>query len=73
MSKSQTYCIIDFPNSMVFPAEVAVQLFPMLCQGEAVSYDWTEKQYKRETNRDTVALKQFTLVQYAELQLNSET
>ena len=72
MSKSQTYCIIDFPNSMVFPAEVAVQLFPMLCAGEAVSYDWTEKQYKRENNRDTVSLKQFTLVQYAELQLNSE-
>jgi len=57
---------------MVFPAEVAVQLFPMICQGEAVSYDWTEKQYKRETNRDTVSLKQFTLAQYAEVQLNSE-
>ena len=53
MSKVQTYCIIDFPHSMVFPAEVAMQLFPMLCQGEAVDYDWTNKQYRREQNRNT--------------------
>jgi len=72
MSKVQAYCLIDFPHSMVFPAEVAMQLFPMLCQGEAVSYDWTEKQYKREATRDTVVVKQFTLAQYAEVQLNSE-
>tara|TARA_B110000305_G_C19226515_1_gene533100 strand:+ start:80 stop:301 length:222 start_codon:yes stop_codon:yes gene_type:complete len=73
MTKSQTYCIIDFPSSMVFPAEVAVQLFPMLCVGEAAQYDWSSKQYKRETSRDTVTLKQFTIAQYAELQLNSDT
>ena len=72
MSKVQTYCIIDFPHSMVFPAEVAMQLFPMLCQGEAVDYDWTNKQYRREQNRNTVSIKQFTLAQYAQVHLNSE-
>lgn len=72
MSKVQTYCLIDFPHSMVFPAEVAMQLFPMLCQGESVDFDWTTKQYKREQNRATVSIKQFTLAQYAEVQLNSE-
>ena len=71
-SKPQAYCLIDFPHSMVFPADMATQLFTLLCQGEAVSYDWTNKQYKKEEVRDTVCLKQFPLAQYAELRLNSE-
>jgi len=74
MAKQQTYCIIDIPSSMVFPAEVAMELFPLLCQGESVSYDWQEKTYKRnKPTRDySCAVKQFTIAEYAQLALNEE-
>ena len=72
-NSAQAYCIIDFPHSMVFPAEVAMELFPAICQGEAVEYDWTTKQHRRKPSRDGVCIKQFTLAQVAELELNSET
>lgn len=67
------YCIIETPHALVFPAEIAVQLFPLLCRGEPVQYDWTEKTHKRvKPDRDGAVLKQFTLAQYASLVLNSE-
>ena len=73
MAKQQTYCIIDMPSSMVFPAEIAMELFPLLCQGEPVTYDWQEKTHKRRNNRDyTCTVKQFTIAEYAQLALNEE-
>jgi hypothetical protein len=60
---------------MVFPAEVAMELFPLLCQGEAVSYDWQDKTYKwQKPVRDySCTVKQFTIAEYAQLALNEET
>lgn len=74
MAKQQTYCLIDIPSSMVFPAEVAMELFPLLCQGESVSYDWQEKTHKRnKPTRDySCSVKQFTIAEYAQLALNEE-
>jgi hypothetical protein len=73
MAKQQTYCIIETPHAMVLPAEVAMELFPLLCQGEAVQYDWQNKTYKRVTSdRDGCTIKQFTIAQYAQLALNSD-
>ena len=73
MAKQQTYCIIDMPGSMVFPADVAMELFPLLCQGEAVTYDWQEKTHRRRNGREYgCTVKQFTLAEYAQLALNEE-
>lgn len=67
------YCIIETPHSLVLPADIAMQLFPLLCQAEPVTYDWSNKVHKRvPSDRDTVVIKQFTIAQYAELALNSE-
>ena len=72
MTKQQTYCIIETPHAMVLPAEVAMELFPLLCQGEPVQYDWQNKTHKRVTSdRDGCTIKQFTIAQYAQLALNS--
>jgi hypothetical protein len=60
---------------MVFPAEVAMELFPLLCQGEPVTYDWSDKAYSRsKPARDYICtVKQFTIAEYAQLALNEET
>ena len=74
MAKHQTYCLIDMPSSMVFPSEVAMELFPLLCQGEAVTYDWQDKTYTRAkpTRDHSCTVKQFTIAEYAQLALNEE-
>lgn len=73
MAKQESYCIIDIPYSMVMPAELAMQLFPLLCHGEPVSYDWQDKTHKRvSADRDKASIKQFTIAQYAALALNDE-
>ena len=74
MAKQQTYCIIDIPSTMVFPAEVAMELFPLLCQGEPVSYDWQNKTHSRAkpTRDHSCTVKQFTIAEYAQLALNEE-
>lgn len=72
MAKHQAYCIIDVPHTLVMPADLAMELFPLLCAGEPVTYDWTNKVHKRvPSERDGCTIKQFTLAQYAELALNS--
>jgi len=76
MAKPETYCIIELGASgLVLPTDVAMQLFPLLCQAEEVTYDWTAQRYKRiqrQTSVNNMALKQFTTAQYAELALNSD-
>ncbi len=73
MAKQQTYCLVDMPTSMVFPADVAMELFPLLCQGEAVTYDWSDKTHKRCKSRDyNCTVKMFSLAEYAQLALNEE-
>jgi hypothetical protein len=58
---------------MVLPSEIAMELFPLLCHGEAVQYDWQEKVHKRVArDRDGCTIKQFTIAQYAQLALNSD-
>lgn len=66
-------CIVEVPHALVLPAEIAMQLFPLLCHGEPVSYDWSSKTHKRvSSERDGCSIKQFTPAQYAELVLNSD-
>ena len=74
MAKQQTYCLVDIPSTMVFTAEVAMELFPLLCQGEAVTYDWQDKVYRwQKPVRDyACTVKQFPLTEYAQLALNEE-
>jgi hypothetical protein len=76
MAKPETYCIIELGGQgLVLPTDVAMQLFPLLCQAEEVTYDWSAQRYKRtqrQTSVNNMALKQFTTAQYAELALNSD-
>lgn len=67
------YCIIEVPYTLVLPADVAMQAFPLLCQGESVNYDWKNSVHKHvKAGASTVSIKQFTIAQYAELALNSD-
>jgi hypothetical protein len=73
MAKTQAYCLVEIPHSLVLPAEIAMELFPLLCHGEPVTYDWQNKTHKRvASDRDGCTIKQFTIPQYAQLALNSE-
>ena len=75
MTKPVTYCIIELGGQgLVLPTDVAMQLFPLLCQAEEVTYDWTAQRYKhvkRESTTNNMSIRQFTTAQYAELALNS--
>jgi hypothetical protein len=72
MADAPSYCIVEVPYALVLPADVAMKLFPLLCQGEPVQYDWTNGVHKRvKTKSDGANIKQFTIAQYAELALNS--
>ena len=67
------YCIIEFPYALVLPADVAMKVFPLICQGEPVTYDWTNSVHKRVKSRaDGISIKQFTLAQYASLALSDD-
>lgn len=59
---------------VVLPAEVATQVFTLLCHGEVVDYDWNTKSYKRSSpdSHRTPTLKTFSHVQYAQLALNDD-
>lgn len=76
MTKPVTYCIIELGGQgLVLPTDVAMQLFPLLCQAEEVTYDWNKQRYKRtqrQTSINSMAIKQFTTAQYAELALDSD-
>lgn len=75
MAKQQTYCLVKVPHDMIFPAEIAMELFPLLCAGEPVTYDWSNKTYSRtkiDGYDNGCNIKQFTIAQYAELALNSD-
>lgn len=73
MAKPQTYCLVEVPHALVLPSEIAMELFPLLCAGEPVQYDWSEKVHRRvATERDGASIKQFTIAQYAMLALNDE-
>jgi len=65
------YCILDYTGDLVLPADVAMQLFPLLCQAEVVTYDWSNKTYKRMSVDRKVTLKSFSVAEYASLALNS--
>lgn len=75
MADVVTYCIIEIGgNGIVLPTEDAMKLFPLLCKGEQVTYDWTARQFQRvkyDPHTNNVTLKQLPLAQYAELALNS--
>jgi hypothetical protein len=66
--------LLDFGSvSVVLPASVAGEVFSLLCQGEAVEYQWSDKGYKRITEPSRMpTLKTFSHVQYAQLALNDD-
>jgi hypothetical protein len=70
----QSYCLIDSIGTLVLPADIAMQLFPLLCQGEVVEYEWTKKTYKRKPQdmHSKITLRQFTIAEYASLALDSD-
>jgi len=75
MSKApQSYCLIDLPGNIVMPADIAMQVFPLLCQGEPVDYDWNKKTFKRKPQdmHNKLSLRQFTIAEYASLALDSD-
>ena len=70
----QSYCLIDSIGTLVLPADIAMQLFPLLCQGEPVEYDWNTKAFKRkpQDTHSKLSLRQFTIAEYASLALDSD-
>ena len=73
MAEQSAYCIVEVPYALVLPADVAMKLFPLVCQGEPVQYDWTNGVHKRvKTKNDSANIKQFTIAQYAALALNDD-
>ena len=73
MADQSAYCIIEFPYALVLPADVAMKVFPLICQGEPVQYDWTNSVHKRVKSRaDGISIKQFTIAQYASLALSDD-
>ena len=73
MADTPAYCIVEVPYALVLPADVAMKLFPLVCQGEPVQYNWTEGVHKRvKTKSDGANIKQFTIAQYAALALNDD-
>jgi len=73
MADTPAYCIVEVPYALVLPADVAMKLFPLICQGEPVQYDWTNGVHKRvKTKNDSTSIKQFTIAQYAALALNDD-
>ena len=73
MAEQSAYCIVEVPYALVLPADVAMKLFPLVCQGEPVQYDWTNGVHKRvKSKNDGASIKQFTIAQYAALALNDD-
>ena len=73
MADQAAYCIVEVPYALVLPADVAMKLFPLLCQGEPVQYDWSNSVHRRvKTKTDGASIKQFTLAQYASLALSDD-
>ena len=73
MAEQSAYCIVEVPYALVLPADIAMKLFPLICQGEPVQYDWTGGVHKRvKTKSDGANIKQFTIAQYAALALNDD-
>jgi len=65
------YALLEHVNGVVLPAEIAVQVFTLLCKGERVSFDWQSKMYKREVEYQP-SLKVFTAKDLAGLELNQD-
>jgi hypothetical protein len=56
-------------------AKDAADIFPILCKGEVLEYDWNLKGHRRkkiDVHNVGVSLKQFTVEQYAVMTLNSD-
>jgi hypothetical protein len=72
--KYETRALMEFPSgSMLLPADIAVEVFKLLCKGELVQYDWEKKGYKytSTSSGSGVSLRSFSLTDYASLALNS--
>lgn len=67
------YAVLEFGGTLVLPAAVAAQAFQLLCQGELANYDWSDRTYKRVTNRDGITMKTMSMSQYATMCLEDPT
>ena len=73
---AEAMCLIEINSSyLLLSAKDAAEIFPILCKGEVLEYDWNSKGYKRkkvDVHNVGVTLKQFTVEQYAVMALNSD-
>jgi hypothetical protein len=70
----QPRAIINFGGmAVLLPVDDAIAAFKLLCNGEAVTYSWEKKGYKRVTSEagESPALRMFSITDYASLALNS--
>ena len=66
------YALLDSVGGVVLPADVAIEVFRLICQGDSVEYDWQSKSHRRRKD-STVTLRMFSVAEYATLALNDET
>jgi hypothetical protein len=73
---AEAMCLIELNGAYILlSAKDAADIFPILCKGEVLEYDWNAKGYKRkkiDVHNVGVTLKQFTVEQYAVMTLNSD-
>jgi hypothetical protein len=66
--------LVDIPykyQTLVLNADDAYALFKILCNAEAIEYDYNSKGHKPVVSNDRPSLKAFTIADYAKLALNS--
>ena len=59
-------------QDMVLNADDAFALFKILCNAEPVEYDYNAKGHKHVVTTDRPSLTAFSIVDYAQLALNTE-
>ncbi len=65
------YAMLEGVGGVVLPADIAMQVFALLCQGESVEYDWSSKSHKRRKD-NPITLRMFSVAEYATLALSDE-
>lgn len=65
------YALLDMPSTMVLPLDQATEVFRLLANAQAVTYNWADKVHRRLNNHH-VTLRPFTLEEQAILALEEE-
>ena len=68
--------IVEIPykcQTLILNADDAFALFKILCNAEFIEYDYNAKGHKHVVTNDRPTLKVFSLTDYAQLALNTES